>query len=318
MNKLKKFLKENILTRDLYKGLSFIYNYRYRLMSDRTYAEKMYKTKMGIELNLDNPKTFDEKLWWLKNNYHNPLMTICADKYWVSEYLKPLGYEDLIVEKYAVYNKFEDIEFDKLPDRFFIKTTHGSGTNIIYDKNKPFDYKKYKKIFNKALKQNYFNVHREWCYKNIEPKIICEKILIEKGKEAPMDYKLFCFNGKVEFVTVTLSCSHADGSHRDILDKNYYTRNFEFINVRFNDDNNFDPKLVEKPKNLDEMIEIAEKLSKPFPEVRVDMYNIDGKIYFSEMTFYHNGGYNESTPKDFVKKMGDKIILPINNKKSKK
>ena len=133
-----------------------------------------------------------------------------------------------------------------------------------------------------------------------------------------MDYKLFCFNGKVEFVTVTLSCSHEDGSHRDTVEKNFYDRNFNYIDVRFSDDN-FDPRLVEKPKNLDKMIEIAERLSKPFPEVRVDMYNIDGKIYFSEMTFNHNGGYNESTPKDFVEKMGDMIKISVeNNRKYRK
>ena len=309
MSKVKKMLKENILTRKIYKILSNVYNYRFKLMNDKKFAETKYKQRMGIDLNLDNPKTFDDKIWWIKNNYHNPLITVCSDKYWAREYIKLCGYEDTLVELYGVYDRFEDIEFDKLPSRFFIKTTHGSGTNIIYDKNKPFDYKKYKKKFNKSLKTNYFNVHREWGYKNIEPKIICEKILVEKGKVSPMDYKLFCFNGKVEFVTVTLSCSNEDGSHRDTVEKNFYDRDFNFINVRFSDDN-FDPKLVSKPKNLNRMIEMAEKLSSPFPEVRVDMYNIDGKIYFSEMTFYHNGGYNESTPRDFVKKMGEKITLP--------
>lgn len=318
MGSVKENLKKNALTGKIYKVLSKVYNFRYKLMSDEKYAKTKYKKRMGIDLNLENPKTFDEKLWWLKINYHNPLITICSDKYWVREYLKLLGYEDLIVELYAVYDKFDDIEFEDLPDRFFIKTTHGSGTNIIYDRNKPFDYKKYRKIFKKSLKTNYFDVHREWGYKNIEPKIICEKILVEKGKVSPMDYKLFCFNGKVEFVTVTLSCSHEDGSHRDTVEKNFYDRNFNYIDVRFSDDN-FDPRLVEKPKNLDKMIEIAERLSKPFPEVRVDMYNIDGKIYFSEMTFYHNGGYNESTPKDFVEKMGDMIKISVeNNRKYRK
>lgn len=309
MNKFKKILKNNVITRGIYRFLSKIYNIRFKFMSDKKFAEVKYKQRMGVELNLDNPKTFDDKIWWIKNNYHNPLITLCSDKYWSREYLKLLGLEELEIECYGVYKRFEDIEFDKMPDRFFIKTTHGSGTNIIYDKNKPFDFKKYKKIFNKALKQNYFSVHREWGYKNLESRIICEKILVEKGRVTPMDYKIFCFNGKVGFVTVTLSCSHEDGSHRDTVEKNFYDRNFNYIDVRFSDDN-FDPKLIKKPKNLEKMIEIAEKLAKPFPEVRVDLYNIDGHIYFGEMTFYHNGGYNESTPKDFVEKMGEMIKLP--------
>ena len=147
MGSIKENLKKNALTGKIYKVLSKVYNFRYKFMSDEKYAKTKYKKRMGIDLNLENPKTFDEKLWWLKINYHNPLITICSDKYWVREYLKLLGYEDLIVELYAVYDKFDDIEFEDLPDRFFIKTTHGSGTNIIYDRNKPFDYKKYRKIF---------------------------------------------------------------------------------------------------------------------------------------------------------------------------
>ncbi len=309
MNKVKKVLKENVLTRGIYKMLSKMYNHKYLTMSDKDFAVIKYKQRMGIDLNLDNPKTFDDKIWWLKINYHNPLITMCSDKYWVREYVKMCGYEDILIDLYGVYDKFEDIDFSELPSKFFIKTNHGSGTNIIYDKNRDFNFEKYKKIFNDSLKKNYYYIHREWGYKNIEPKIICEKVLIEKGRKVPLDYKLFCFNGKVEYVTVNLSSSDEYGNHSETVEKNFYDKDFNYIDVRFSDDN-FDPSLIKKPKNLDRMIEIAEKLSSPFPEVRVDLYNIDGKVYFGEMTFYHNGGYNESTPSDFVVKMGDKIKLP--------
>ena len=234
---------------------------------------------------------------------------MCSDKYWVRDYVKMCGFPDILIELYGVYDKFEDIDFEKLPNRFFIKTNHGSGTNIIYDKSKNFDFEKYKKLFNKSLNNNYYYVHREWGYKNIEPKIICEKVLVEKNRKVPLDYKLFCFNGRVEYVTVNLASSDENGNHMETVEKNFYDRDFNYIDVRFSDDN-FDPSLIQKPKNYDKMVEIAEKLSSPFPEVRVDLYNIDGKIYFGEMTFYHNGGYNESTPKDFVVKMGKKIKLP--------
>lgn len=309
MNKIKKVLKENKLTKGIYKVLSNIYNYKYKIMSDEKFAKTKYEKRMGLKLDLDNPKTFDDKIWWLKINYHNPLITMCSDKYWVRDYVKMCGFSDILIELYGVYDKFEDIDFEKLPNKFFIKTNHGSGTNIIYDKSKNFDFEKYKKLFNKSLNNNYYYVHREWGYKNIEPKIICEKVLVEKNRKVPLDYKLFCFNGRVEYVTVNLASSDENGNHMETVEKNFYDRDFNYIDVRFSDDN-FDPSLIQKPKNLDRMIEIAEKLSSPFPEVRVDLYNIDGKIYFGEMTFYHNGGYNESTPKDFVVKMGKKIKLP--------
>lgn len=309
MSKIKKTLKENKLTKGVYKALSNIYNYKYKIMSDEKFAKTKYEKRMGLKLDLDNPKTFDDKIWWLKINYHNPLITMCSDKYWVRDYVKMCGFPDILIELYGVYDKFEDIDFEKLPNRFFIKTNHGSGTNIIYDKSKNFEFEKYRKIFNKSLNNNYYYVHREWGYKNIEPKIICEKVLVEKNRKVPLDYKLFCFNGRVEYVTVNLASSDENGNHMETVEKNFYDRNFNYIDVRFSDDN-FDPSLIQKPKNLDRMIEIAEKLSSPFPEVRVDLYNIDGKIYFGEMTFYHNGGYNESTPKDFVIKMGEKIKLP--------
>ena len=309
MSKIKKALKENKLTKGVYKALSNIYNYKYKIMSDEKFAKTKYEKRMGLKLDLDNPKTFDDKIWWLKINYHNPLITMCSDKYWVRDYVKMCGFSDILIELYGVYDKFEDIDFEKLPNRFFIKTNHGSGTNIIYDKSKNFEFEKYRKIFNKSLNNNYYYVHREWGYKNIEPKIICEKVLVEKNRKVPLDYKLFCFNGRVEYVTVNLASSDENGNHMETVEKNFYDRNFNYIDVRFSDDN-FDPSLIQKPKNLDRMIEIAEKLSSPFPEVRVDLYNIDGKIYFGEMTFYHNGGYNESTPKDFVIKMGEKIKLP--------
>ena len=289
-------------------------------LDDKKYIlEYQFNRRMGYKPNIDNPTTFNEKLQWLKLYYHNPLITTCADKYKVKKYVSDKIGKEYVVPLIAVYNKPEDIDFDKLPSQFVLKTTWGCGNNLIVKDKTKLNRDNTIKLFAKWLniKKNHYYLSFEWGYKNIEPKIICEKILVEKGRPTPMDYKLFCFNGKVEFVTVTLSCSHEDGSHRDTVEKNFYDRDFNYIDVRFSDDN-FDPKLVEKPKNLSEMIEIAEKLSTPFPEVRVDMYNIDGKIYFSEMTFYHNGGYNESTPKDFVKKMGDKIILPINNKKSKK
>ena len=313
MSHIKQKLKENYFTKGIYEIIRRSYfslnSFFYNLMSNETFAQKKYMKKIGKKLDLKNPQTFDEKLWWIKFNYHNPLITMCSDKYWAREYVRLCGYEDILIDLYGVYDKFEDIDFDNLPDTFFIKTNHDSGHNIIYDKSKPFDFKKNKKLFNRALRHNFYYNNREWGYKNVEPKIICEKVLKDPQNNTLNDFKIFCINGKVKYVTVNLSSSHEDGSHCDTVQKNVYDKKFNYIPVRFSDDN-FDPKLVKKPKNLEKMIEIAEKLAAPFPEVRVDLYNVDGKIYFGELTFYHNGSYNDSDPENFLIEMGQEIKIP--------
>lgn len=311
MNKFKKFLKENVVTRDLYKGLSIIYNYRYRLMSDEKFAKKMYKKKYNKKLNLDNPITFDEKLWWLKINYHNPLMTLCVDKFWVREYVKLCGYENILNELYAVYDNVEDIDFSTFKDdKVFIKCNHRSGSNIIYYKNNPFDVKQFKKKFKKALNSNYYNVYREWPYKHVKPLIICEKVLTTEEKGGIADYRMLCFNGKLKYVLVDVDVCAVDGSHADNSKINVYDKDLNLMkDYKFNIDN-FEKERIEKPKNYDKMVEIAETLSKPFPHARVDLYNISGRIIFGEITFFHRAGFNpDITPKSFDKELADFIDI---------
>lgn len=312
MNKLKLFFKNNKITKGLYSFLSKIYNYRYKKMNDQKYAKVMYKKKTGLELNLSNPYTFDEKLWWIKYYYHNPLMTMCADKYWVRDYIRLCGYENILNTLYGVYKNAKDIDFDSLPDNpVFFKTTHGCGVNAIYDKNKPFDKKSFIKKFNKALKKNYYDVHREWQYKNIEPQIICEKMLPCKLEEL-VDYKFMCCNGKAINMYANLYTCSANGEHSDDLAQNIYDLNFHHNkDLYFNNANSFDPKLVKKPNNFDEMIKISEKLSKPFPHARIDLYNINGKIYFGEITFDKDAGYNYGTcnKNEYLQEFADNIDL---------
>lgn len=311
MNKVKKVLKENVLTKGIYKGLSKIYNFRYVLMNDEKYAKTIYKHKENIDLNLDNPQTFDEKLWWLKINYHNPLMTMCVDKYWVRDYVKMCGYEEILNELYGVYDNVDNIDFSKFEnDKVFIKCNHRSGANMIYDKNKPFDIKKFKKKFKKALNSNYYNVYREWPYKNVKPLIVCEKVLTTDEKSGLVDYRILCFNGKAKYVLLDVDVCADDGSHADNSKINVYDRDLNLMKNYIFNISNFECERIKKPKNYDKMIEIAEKLSKPFPHARVDLYNISGKIVFGEITFFHRAGFNpDIKPKSFDKELADLIDI---------
>lgn len=311
MNKVKEVLKENVLTKGIYEGLSKIYNFRYVLMNDEKYAKTIYKHKENIDLNLDNPQTFDEKLWWLKINYHNPLMTMCVDKYWVRDYVKMCGYEEILNELYGVYDNVDNIDFSKFEnDKVFIKCNHRSGANMIYDKNKPFDIKKFKKKFKKALNSNYYNVYREWPYKNVKPLIVCEKVLTTDEKSGLVDYRILCFNGKAKYVLLDVDVCADDGSHADNSKINVYDRDLNLMKNYIFNISNFECDRIKKPKNYDKMIEIAEKLSKPFPHARVDLYNISGKIVFGEITFFHRAGFNpDIKPKSFDKELADLIDI---------
>lgn len=311
MSKFKKFLKENKVTKNLYKVVSKIYNSKYKFMNDEKYAKKIYYKKIAKPLNLENPQTYDEKLWWLKINYHNPLMTMCVDKYWVREYVKICGYEEILNEIYGVYDDVEKIDFSKIEEeKVFFKCNHRSGANMIYDKNKPFDINRFKKDFRKYLNSNYYNLYREWPYKNVRPLIICEKVLTTSEKSGLVDYRMLCFDGKLKYVLLDVDVCAEDGTHAENSKINVYDRDLNLLkNYKFNIPN-FESQRIKKPKNYDKMVEIAEKLSKPFPHARVDLYNISGKIIFGEITFFHRGGFNPNiSPKAFDKELADSINI---------
>lgn len=307
-SKIRNLSHKNTLVKKLYLLANRIKVSLLRGLSDEKFAKMKYKANTGKSLNLENPITFNEKLWWLKLNNRDPLLTICSDKFKVREYVKKCGLGHILTKLYGVYDNADDIIFDELPDRVFIKTNHGSGTNIIWDRNNPFDKEKFRKRFNKALKQNYYWQSREWNYKNIEPKIIVEEFLEDTNNNSLIDYRFFCFGGKVKILSVDLGICAPDGSHSAFPVKNIYDTNFNYLDVKI-ERKNFDKSLVKKPKNFEKMIEYAEILSKPFPHCRVDLYNIDGKIYFGELTFYHGGCCQKITPAKWDRQMGDWIDL---------
>ncbi len=222
--------------------------------------------------------------------------------------MRKCGLGHILNEVYGVYDSADDIDFDKLPDKAFIKTNHGSGINIIWDRNKPFDINKFRKKFNRALKQNYYWQSREWNYKNIEPKIIVEKLLEDRENRSLIDYRFLCFDGVVRMIFVDIETAAEDGSHNPYARRNVYDRNFNYLNIKVKREQ-FDSSIIKKPRNFDKMIEYAEKLSKPFVFCRVDLYNINGNIYFGEITFYPGGATQIVEPEEWELKMGEWIDL---------
>ena len=247
--------------------------------SKTAYVKYQYKYITHHKCDLKNPTRYTEKLQYLRLYVYpkNDLVIQCAGRAGVREYVKEKGFEDTLIPIYGIFDSFEDIDFDKLPDQFVMKCTHACAFNFIcYDKSK-IDREELRKKFTKWLKTNYGKKTVELHYSRIKPQIIIEKLLQENGK-LPIEYKIHVFNGKAKSMYVVTSRGI------DIRYNNYYIDWTPFDGSQFNGWKKTDYPL-EKPSNWDDMVKMAEELAKPFPFVRVDLYDIDGKIYFSEMTF---------------------------------
>lgn len=263
-----------------------------------------YRIATGRKLNLINPLRFTEKLQWYKLNYRHPLMVKCADKFGVREYVAEKGLDNILVPLYGVYNNASEIDWSVLPKSFVLKTTNGSHTNIFVKDKMSVDVHEIKENLNRWLYKRSEKLGREWAYYNIVPRVICEKYLDNDENNDLVDYKFFCFNGEPFFLYVI--------SERDLNGKyklGIYDIEFNQLNYARTDVENL-TSFRTKPKNFELMIEIARTLSKDFPHVRVDMYNINGSILFGELTFYSGSGYMRFNPDDFDLIVGDKFILP--------
>lgn len=273
-------------------------------MDDEKYLKKLYKIKLGKELNLDDPKTFCEKVQWLKLYDRNPDYIKMVDKYEVKKYVSDIIGNDYIIPTYGVWNSFDEIDFDVLPNQFILKCTHDSGGFVICKDKKTFNYDEARKKLSKYLKINYYFMGREWVYKDIKPRIIAEKYIDTLGKPDSVEYKLTCFDGRVGLITICRGIAH---SSFDVRTNDNYDRDFNYLPFYAFYKNT---KPTKRPEQLDEIIEICEKLSSNIPQVRVDCYIIDGKVYFGEMTFYTWSGFIEFTPDEWDRKLGDMIKLP--------
>ena len=276
------------------------YNYLPRLIPEKIYIRRKFKSLLGYDLNLDNPKTFNEKIHWLQKNNRTPLHTLCADKYAVREYIKEkIGKQHLVPLVLHTTNP-KDIVPENLPDYpFIIKTNHGCGGHVIVRDKSKIEWKSVQRNLAKLLRSNYYYRSREWQYKDIKPCIVVEKLLLDKTSNIPNDYKLHCFNGTVEFIGINFNV----GINRKI---NYYDAQWNLHDLRIPRGNGV---AIERPENLNKIKSLAEILANDFRYVRVDLYNMDSKIYFNELTFSPFAGFFPFIPSEWDRKFGDKLKL---------
>lgn len=271
-------------------------------LKDYLFIKYKYYAKTELKLNLKNPQSFNEKLQWLKLYDRNPEYTKMVDKYEVKKYISNIIGKDYIIPTLGIYNYFDEIDFDKLPNQFVLKCTHDSGGIVICKDKNNLDIKQVKKKINKSLKKNYYYSGREWPYKNVKPRIIIEKYMEDKETEDLKDYKFFCFNGVPKLMFIATD----RGKHETKF--NFYDLNFNKLNIKQHYPN--DKRKIIKPKNFDRMIELSKLLSKNIPHVRVDWYEINGKLYFGELTFYHFSGFEAFEPEEWNYKLGEMLKLP--------
>jgi len=288
------------------KKTGVLYNIRkncLKLIPDKPYLKIKYKYKMGKKLNLKNPQTFNEKLQWLKLYDRNPLYTKLVDKYEVKQYIAEVLGEEYIIPTLGIYDSFEEIDFSKLPQKFVLKCTHDSGGLIICKDKNSLNMEDAKKKLNKSLKNNFYYYHREWPYKNVKPRIIAEEYMEDENSKDLIDYKFYCFNGEPKIVSVGQG---AKGNH--IKRISFLNMNFERASFKRSDYEGFEI-IPPKPLNYDKMIEISRILSKNHDFLRVDLYEINDRIYFGELTFSPCSGYLPFEPKEYDKILGDWIKL---------
>ena len=275
--------------------------YALKFLPDKLYIQLYYFAEFKKFCNLKNPKTFNEKLQWLKLNDRKPEYTMMVDKYEAKKYVADIIGDEYIIPTLGVWDKFDDIDFDKLPDKFVLKCTHDSeGLVIVKDKSK-LNIAAARKKINSCLKHNFYYIGREWPYKNVKPRIIAEPYLVDESGYELKDYKIFCFNGKAEYVEVDFN--------RAIQHKlNPYDLDWNPLNFCDKSKNDYSAD-IKKPERLTDMIATAEKLSSNMKFLRVDMYSIYDKFYVGELTLYPGSGFIAFEPEEVDLKLGEKLQL---------
>lgn len=299
MNKLYKVFKNPFRL-----GIFIIRKISPLIKDDERYLRLYYYINMHKSLNIKAPTTYNEKINWLKLYDHNPFYTTLVDKLKVKDYVTEKIGADHVIQTLGVWERAEEIEWDKLPNRFVLKTTQGGGNigvMICRDKSN-FDKNKAVSNMNAALKQDLYSSSREWPYKNVKPLIFAEEYMEDEHGEL-RDYKFFCFNGKCRMLFVATERQTREEPFFNFFDENYNP-------LPFKQGHPVNPVIPEKPEGFDEMKRIAEQLSAGLPHVRMDLYVINGKVYFGEYTFYHFGGVVPFEPSSWDLKLGNMIELP--------
>ncbi|AKB60514.1 ATP-grasp fold amidoligase family protein [Methanosarcina mazei] len=272
-------------------------------LPDKTLLEIDFKARHGKKLDLDNPVTYNEKLQWLKLYDRDPVYSQMVDKYEVYQYVSKKIGKKYLIPLLGVWDSADDIEFDKLPDQFVLKPTHDSGCCVICTDKETFSRNKAIKKLNAALHRNYYYSGREWPYKDVKPRVIAQKYIVDESGYELKDYKIFCFDGVPKLIHVDFN------RFTDNHQRNIYTPSWEYVPMSILYPTSPETK-VEKPVVLKEMLTIAKNLSAGIPHVRVDLYVVGEKIYFGELTFYHDSGHTTFNPPEWDETMGSWIRLP--------
>lgn len=267
-----------------------------RILPDKAFLSLKYRLKFGEPMPWKNPVTFNQKIQWLKLYDRKPEYSLMVDKYEAKKLVAGKIGEEYVIPTLGVWDSFDDIDFSKLPEKFVLKCTHDCGSVVICKDKEKFDIEAARKKLSKAMKRNYYYGEREWPYKNVPARIICEEYIKDNNYEFLPVYKFFCFNGEAKIVQTIQN----DKQPNETID--YFDRDWQLLNMRQNYPNSDRP--IPEPENLKEMIAIADSLSKGFSFIRVDLYVVNGKIYFSEYTFYSDAGFARFEPSAWDKKLG--------------
>ena len=310
--KMKKLLQIAIryLSDSHYRFIINAHLGQYDKMSDEMYLRRKYAAVMDRELNLTSPQTFNEKLQWLKLYDRKPIYTTMVDKYAVKQYVAERIGEEYIIPTIGVWDQFDGIDFDALPNQFVLKCTHDSGGLVICRDKNSFDKQTAKKKIERSLKKNYYWSGREWPYKNVPRKIIAEQYMEDDVQNHLLkDYKIFCFSGEPRII-MTVTGGHNDETK---IQRRMYDTEWNLLPIGLH--GHAAVKIPEiKPVKLKEMLELAKILSKGIPHVRTDFYFINNQIYFGELTFFHMSGFAKMEPPEWERTFGGWITLPEKRK----
>lgn len=273
-----------------------------KLLSDETYIRLFYRLVFKRRIDFNNPRTYNEKLQWLKLHWKQDIFTQMVDKYRAREIVERTIGSEYLIPLLGSWDRFDDIDFDSLPNQFVLKTNHDSQGVIVCKDKSSFDVSQARKKLSKCLRHNYYYNSREYPYRNVQRRIIAEQYMEDKRYGELRDYKFFCFNGECRFFFI------ATGRLKNEVTFDFFDRDLNFIPVKQGHPNS--TVLPDMPNNIQEMISLAEKLSSNYPQIRIDLYNIEGRIYFGEFTIFHYGGLVPFVPDSYDSLFGSFIQLP--------
>lgn len=312
-NRIRRFvqyIRQNPFSLFMYFNLSKIQ----RILPDKALMKLMVHARLGYKLNLDNPRTFNEKMQWLKLYDHKSIYTQMVDKYAAKLFIAQKVGEDYVVPTIGVWDSFEDIDFSSLPNQFVLKTTHDCGGVIICKEKDKFDFEAARIDFSKRLKNNFFWQGREWPYKNVKPRILAEKYLsvsddslgkftYDPGTDIGItDYKIMCFNGEPFCCLVCMGRHSREGLHENFYDNDWRLLPFKRSNPQYKDE-------IPKPQDYDKMLQFAKILSEGTKFLRVDFFENDGHLFVGELTFFPASGFDKFIPEEWDLKLGEMIKL---------